>query len=264
MTNSTERHELRKHLRNASITPCYQTDYITLYCGDMRQILPKISPPVDAVITDPPYGTTSLKWDAWPKKWPDLVAPLTNQLWCFGSMRLFLSRSGEFHQWRFAQDIVWEKQNGSGSANDRFRRVHEHALHFYRGEWRDLHKKVQYTNDATARTVRRKKRPPHWGDIGAGHYKSKDGGPRLMRSVLKVRNCHGYAVNETQKPEDIVRPLIEYSVPAGGVMLDCFAGSGTTLAVALKTGRRAIGIELRQSQCDIIIKRLEEINNESI
>jgi len=65
-------------------------------------------------------------------------------------------------------------------------------------------------------------------------------------------------VNETQKPEDIVLPLMEYSVPTGGLVVDCFAGSGTTLAVARKTGRRAIGIEKREEQCQAIVQRLAQ------
>jgi site-specific DNA-methyltransferase (adenine-specific) len=173
-------------------------------------------------------------------------------------MRMFLTHASELGGWRMAQDIVWEKHNGSSSSADRFRRIHELALHFYRGEWKSLYKAPQFTNDATARTVRRKKRPPHWGSIGASDYSSEDGGPRLMGSVIYARSCHGYAVNETQKPEDIVAPLVLYSVPPGGLVVDCFAGSGTTLAVARKMGRRAIGIERRESQCKEIVKRLSQ------
>jgi len=94
--------------------------------------------------------------------------------------------------------------------------------------------------------------------FGESHYVSYDGGPRLMGSVIYARSCHGYAVNETQKPEAIVMPLVQYSVPKGGLVVDCFAGSGTTLAVARKTGRRAIGIEKRESQCRAIIDRLAQ------
>jgi len=116
---------------------------------------------------------------------------------------MFFDKGPQFSGWKLAQDIVWEKHNGSNSANDRFRRLHELALHFYRGVWREIPKEPQYTNDATARTVRRKKRPPHWGEIGESHYVSKDGGPLLMGSVIYAKSCHGYAVNETQKPEAI-------------------------------------------------------------
>lgn len=215
-------------------------------------------PPCDAIIADPPYGETSLEWDVWPKGWPALMLAHTRQLWCFGSTRMFRDQHSEFLAWKFAQDIVWEKHNGSGSASDRFRRVHEMAYHFYTGEWKTLHHVPVMTQDATKRTLRRKSRPTHWGDIGAQSYASQDGGPKMMRSVIPVRSCHGYAVNETQKPEGIVWPLLEYSVPVGGTVIDPFAGSGTVLSVARQQGKRAIGIELRESQCEEITRRLSQ------
>lgn len=236
--------------------PYWQDDAVTLYQGDARVLLPHLQ--ADCIITDPPYGDTSLEWDRWPIDWPDFASATAPQMWCFGSFRMFAKQWGQFSQWNYAQEIVWEKHNGTNPQNDRFRRVHELAVHFYRGEWSGIHKQPVMTNDATARTVRRKKRPPQWGDIGAASYRSEDGGPRLMGSVIYARSCHGSAVHPTQKPEAIVAPLLEYSVPTGGVVLDCFAGSGTVLAVARKAGRRAIGIEVRADYCQVIVDRLAQ------
>src|SRR3546814_666825 len=134
---------------------------------------------------------------------------------------------------KYAQDIVWEKQNGSGFHADRFRRVHEHAVQFYRGAWGEVPKFPQYTLDARKKVVRRKTRPTHTGSINEGHYVSEDGGPRLVRSVIKVANEHGKAVHPTQKPLEIVAPLINYSVPPGGIVIDPFYGSGS-LGIAAK------------------------------
>lgn len=183
---------------------------------------------------------------------------ISDQLWCFGSLRMFWERTADFADWKLAQDIVWQKHNGSNSAADRFRRVHEQAVHFYRGDLSALYKSPQVTLDATARQVRRKQRPPQWGEIGENVYTSEDGGPRQMGSVLYVRGCHGYAVNETQKPEGIVAPLVAFSVPPGGLVVDPFAGSGTTLVVSRREGRRAVGIELRREQCERIVERLAQ------
>jgi site-specific DNA-methyltransferase (adenine-specific) len=239
------------------IHPYYEDKDVVLYHGDAMEILPTL-PRAHAIVTDPPYGETSLAWDSWPGGWPTVAAGIADQMWCFGSMRMFFNKAQDFGEWKLAQDIVWEKHNGSNSSSDRFRRIHEIANHFYRGEWGSLYKDPQYTNDAVARAVRRKRRPPHWGEIGAHTYVSEDGGPRLMESVIFARSCHGYAVNETQKPEAIVTPLVLYSVPPGGLVVDCFAGSGTTLVVARKLGRKAIGIERRESQCKEIVKRLSQ------
>lgn len=189
--------------------------------------------------------------------WLDLVdAP---QVWCFGSLRFWLEHGAEFAGWTYAQDVVWEKHNGSGLQADRFRRVHEFVVHWYRGRWEELRHETPTTSDATARAVRRKALPPqHQGARGPSHYLSEDGGPRLMRSVQYVRSSHGSAINPTQKPLGIIRPLIEYSVAPGGLVLDPFAGSCSTLLAARETGRRAIGIELRRDQCDSAIERLAQ------
>ena len=242
------------------IEPVYQDEHVTLYHGDCRDILPTLGP-ADLVLTDPPYGATSLRWDKPVRGWLDLVdAPI---VWCFGSLRFWLEHASDFReQWAYGQEIVWEKHNGSGFHADRFKRVHELAVQWYRGAWGDLYKDVPVTMDATPRTVRRKQRPPHMGHIGAGSYISEDGGRRLMRSVLHVRSEQGRAVHPTQKPLGILRPLISYSCPPGGLVLDPFAGSGSTLLAARELGRRAIGIELDAGYCEAAAQRLAHLTLE--
>lgn len=238
--------------------PYYDRDGITLYCGDAREILPLL-PVVDAIVADPPYNETSLEWDVWPAGWPTLCRSIAPQLWCFGSQRMFWQYRDEFAAWKLAQDLVWEKHNGSSLHADRFRRVHELALHFYHGDWGTLHKetpKVDGSNRAGF-IKRRGEKPKHFGGLDNGPAYER-GRERLMRSVIPVASCHGYAVNETQKPEGIVAPLLEYSVPIDGVVVDPFAGSGTTLVVARAQGKRAIGIEKRESQCQQITARLAQ------
>lgn len=238
--------------------PYYSDDQVTLYHGDA---LKASAPSADLIIADPPYGETSLEWDRWPDGWPADVASWAPAMWCFGSMRMFLERSSEFGLWKMSQDVVWEKHNGSGFQNDRFKRVHEHALHWYRTSrpWAEVYHETPTTADAVRKTVRRKGRPPHMGDIGDGAYESHDGGPRLMRSVIYARSLHGIAVNETQKPLAVLEPLIEYGCPPGGLVVDPFAGSGSTLVAARNLGRKAIGFELRESQCEAAAQRLAQM-----
>lgn len=228
----------------------------------MREIVPQLGEEIaDCIIADPPYQQTSLAWDRWPTDWPDVVsraAKPSGSMWCFGSLRMFMARADQFSQFQIAQDIVWEKQNGSGFHADRFKRVHEQAAQFYRADsaWDDVFKSPVKTPDATAKTVRRKKRPNHMGDIGAHRYVSEDGGPRLMRSVIFAANCHGQADNETQKPVEIVTPLLQSSCPPGGMILSPFAGSGTDGLAARALGMSAILIEVREEQCEIAAQRL--------
>jgi site-specific DNA-methyltransferase (adenine-specific) len=237
--------------------PYYEHAGITIYHGDCRDILPQI-PAGDAVVADPPYGQTALSWDRWPDGWMDSIR--ASSVWVFGTMRMFLLHAAEVFAAGFSlsQDLVWEKQNGSSFHVDRFRKVHENIVHFYRGAWSDVYKAPVKTMDATARQTRRKQKPTHWSKVGESSYVSIDGGPRLMRSVIYERNCHGSAVNETQKPLGIIRPLIEYSVPPGGLVVDPFSGSGSTLVAAKELGRRAIGIDNREIQCEEAAKRLSQ------
>ncbi len=233
--------------------PYYEKDGITIYHGDCREISPSLTNKYDVAVVDPPYGDTSLEWDVADTSWLRLLSCQT--AWVFGSMR-YLLRLGIPEGWKLAQDVVWEKHNGSSFHADRFKRVHEHAVQFYRGEWSSLIREPPVTNDATARAVRRKERPPHTGEIANATYVSVDGGPRLARSVLRVRSCHGHAEHPTQKPVGIVLPLVSFSCPAWGVVFDPFMGSGTTLVAARRLGRMAIGIEIEERYCEVAAKRL--------
>jgi site-specific DNA-methyltransferase (adenine-specific) len=232
-------------------------------CRGVMEHMPMES--VDCIIADPPYGETSLPWDKWPFGWLDSarhVLKRTGSMWCFGSTRMFMKHAEEFRRcWQMSHDVVWEKHNGTGLFNDRFRRVHEMVGHFYRATepWAGVWKEPQFTADATARTVRKKARPAHWiGATGDTVYRSEDGGPRLQRSVLRVRSMHGSAEHPTQKPHDILAPLLVYACPPGGVVLDPFAGSGSTGLTAKLLGRHAILIEANVDYIRLIEKRLRE------
>lgn len=235
----------------------------TLHLGDCREILRKLETgSIDACITDPPYGDTSLEWDARVHGWLEEVARVLKpnaSIWVFGSMRFLAPLFAQMAAlgFKYSQDVVWEKQNGTGFHNDRFRRVHEHAVLFYRGPWAEVFHETQYTMDATAKTVRRKTRPTHTGNIDTGHYVSEDGGPRMMRSVMFVRNEHGQAIHPTQKPIELCLPLVRYSVPPGGVVLDPFMGSAAIGMACRIEGRGYVGIDDKPSYFESAQRRMD-------
>ncbi len=64
------------------------------------------------------------------------------------------------------------------------------------------------------------------------------------------------ARHPTSKPVKLVADAILDCSKRGGIVLDPFLGSGTTLIAAEKTGRRGYGIELDPRYCDVIVRRM--------
>jgi site-specific DNA-methyltransferase (adenine-specific) len=68
----------------------------------------------------------------------------------------------------------------------------------------------------------------------------------------------GNKLHPTQKPVPSLKPVIETFCPKGGLVLDPFCGSGSTLLAAKILGRRYLGIELEAKYADIAKARLEQ------
>lgn len=243
--------------------PYFDDGTVSLYLGDCREVLPALGVTADCVIADPPYGETSLTWDRWPDGWLDTAAGVTRSLWCFGSLRMFLAHADEFASWKLSQDVIWEKQDGSGFTDDRFRRVHESVTHWYRGTWGDLHHIVPrdvYTGPVQhhGHHGTRQAGQTHTGTIGNRPW--VEDGTRIARTVQRVPNMwRRGAIHPTEKPVGILDPLITYACPPGGLVLDPFAGSGSTLDATRASGRRAIGIEADGEYAEKAARRLSQM-----
>jgi site-specific DNA-methyltransferase (adenine-specific) len=66
----------------------------------------------------------------------------------------------------------------------------------------------------------------------------------------------GNKLHPTQKSVSVIRPLIESFSRPDAIVLDPFAGSGSTLVAAMVAGRRYLGIELESSYCELMQRRL--------
>lgn len=64
--------------------------------------------------------------------------------------------------------------------------------------------------------------------------------------------------NEAPFPEKLAEFFIKSFCPPQGIVLDPFLGSGTTVCVADDLGRKYLGIDIRQSQIDLTLRRLAE------
>lgn len=219
--------------------------------------------PFDMIIADEPYGDTAMKWDrrvsGWAQVAADRLSP-TGSMWVFGSMKS-LMRLGVPAGLRYAQDIVWEKHNGTGFAADRFKRVHEHSVQFIRADapWSKVFNEVQriaYYGPNKHVRQRNAARGKHLGKTGDIAY--EDDGFRIVRSVLKFPSVRG-GKHGTEKPVSLLELLIRTSCPPGGLVGDFFAGSGAAGEAAFRCGRNYIGCEIDPAMAEVARARLAEL-----
>ncbi|MFG3050353.1 DNA-methyltransferase [Kitasatospora sp. NPDC048239] len=245
--------------------PYYQDDHVTLYHGDNRELLPALGITADLIVTDPPYGimqrTGSCTWDEWPDDWVALAATVARSMWCFGTARIFLDHYADFIAagWRMSQDVIWAKTAGTGVQADRFRRAHEHVFHWYQGPWSDIHHETPRvpSNRPKTGTVKRARggRGDTYTHRPAGTW--TDDGLRCQLSVITASAVRARR-HPTEKPVPVLDLLIRYGSPEGGLVVDLFAGSGSTLDAARQADRRAIGIEADERYCEAAARRLSQ------
>ncbi|MFJ8768360.1 DNA-methyltransferase [Streptomyces clavifer] len=121
------------------------------------------------------------------------------------------------NRWILRNDLIWEKRNvPPRPEKDRLRLAHEHFYHFVK---RPKEGRAKYYYDMTA---------------------VEDG----ARDVVTVNASSGSDGHSATFPVKLIEPRILSSCPPGGVVLDPFCGTGRSLSVAAKNGRRAIGFEI--------------------
>ncbi len=207
--------------------PYYQDDRagITIYHGDCREILPSL-PPVDLVLTDPPYGISHptnyakrgrsnlarcndyapVHDDSKPFDPAPFLA--VGKAHCFwgGNYYLLPPVSG----W-----LVWDKE------------------------------RPPELDQATAELA--------WTDFVKGVRVFRYLWHGMMRAGERQENYH-----PTQKPVDLMKWVMNLRWTPPGIVLDPFMGAGPTLRAAKDLGRKAIGIEIEEKYCEIAAKRLAQ------
>lgn len=169
--------------------------------------------------------------------------------------------------WYLRMDVIWHKTNPMPeSVSDRPTKAHEYIFLLTKN------KKYFYDADAIREPMKEEsfQRAKYKSD--SPRYHKLIGNPqyplraplnplgRNKRSVWTISLKHNRVEHYASFPEDIPEICIKAGTKAGDVVLDPFAGSGTTLAVALKLKRKAVGIELNKKYVEKIIKpRLEKV-----
>ncbi len=89
-------------------------------------------------------------------------------------------------------------------------------------------------------------------------------GPPNVPDVWSVKKVNPTAmVHLTEKPVELSGRAIEYSSLAGDIVLDPFAGSGSTLIAAEQTGRRAYLMEVDPLYCDVVVERWRRFSGQT-
>ncbi len=180
--------------------------------------------------------------------------------------------------WWLRADIVWSKPNPMPeSVTDRPTRAHEMVLLLAKSE------RYHYDGDAIREPLSPKTKTA-WGSLRhpmrgdeTAHRGVKgakfatdiprrkprlgaDGSPMgaNKRTVWTVASEPFAGAHFATFPTALVKPMVLAGCPAGGTVLDPFAGTGTTLLVAKELGRRAVGIELNADYCAMAGERLKQ------
>jgi site-specific DNA-methyltransferase (adenine-specific) len=270
----------RSALANGQPQTLFATDHGTLHVGDSLRWLSRLdSESVDLVFADPPYSIGKAEWDtfgsheeylAWSTEWLGLAARClkpTGSLYVCGFSEILADikyrAQGLFHSCRW---LVWHYRNKANMAND-WGRSHESLVHFRKS------KNVIFNVDDVrvpygGHTLRYPLHPQAVSSQYGGGKKRNDQWtphPRgaKPRDVLEIAvTSNGMpekTPHPTQKPEELLRKIILASSAPKALVVDPFAGSGTTLVCAEQLDRNWLGCELSETYCEWAIARLRSV-----
>ena len=235
---------------------------IQLFKGDALEVMDELIAKgvvVDAIITDPPYGTTACKWDSvipFPEMWDrlnKLIKP-NGAIVLFGS-EPFSSALRMSNIKNYKYDWVWEKSKPSNFLNAKKQpmRKYENVSIFYKKQClynpQGLTIGKQNKNSGTENTYGKVKKDFKQDITYTGY----------PHNILKFGNIVGKdAIHPTQKPVALMEYLIKTYTNEGELVLDFTCGSGSTLVACQNTNRRGIGIEMDEGYFDIAKKHIED------
>lgn len=159
----------------------------------------------------------------------------------------------------FRNEIIWHYRTGNISTKQ-FQRKHDNILFYTKSE--DHYFKVQQVKEYYFCLYGSSFKPsflgPNDGEDENGLYKINDVDDVWnISAVFTLSNEH--IPYPTQKPEALLERIINASSQPGDLIFDGFAGTGTTLSVAMKLGRRFIGADINLGAIQITTKRLANL-----
>ena len=243
---------------------------IDLYNGDCLEVMDKLITDgikVDAIITDPPYGTTACSWDSvipLDKMWNsiDLIKKENSNVVLF-SVQPFTTKLINSNIDNFKYQLIWKKNVPTGMNQAKYRpmRYHEEILLFYSSP------------QSTYNPIMKERVGVGKACYNYNHYCGKNNHinmdkikkkydpdfvqPSTILEFNVVPNRKG-KLHPTQKPVDLMEWLIKTYTNEGDTVLDFAMGSGTTGVACKNLNRNFIGMELDKNYFDIAEKRINE------
>ncbi|MEP7075263.1 MAG: site-specific DNA-methyltransferase [Acidobacteriota bacterium] len=250
-----------------------------IICGDAFKVLGKLpEKKFDLLFADPPYNLTkefgsekfrrqsAEKYEAWLDSWVSLCVPLlkpTASIYICGDWRSSsaIQRVG-MKYFRLQNRITWEREKGRG-AKANWKNAAEDIWFFTMSD--------KFTFDLDAVKIKRKVlapytengKPKDWDKSGAGNFRLTHPSNIWTDISVPFWSMPENTDHPTQKPEKLLAKIILASTNKGDLILDPFAGSGTTAVAAKKLGRRFVTIESDEDYCLLAQKRLGSAEKDS-
>lgn len=249
----------------------FQKGTDTIYFGDaLRNLEENVADSsVDLVFADPPYNIGK-KFETFLDRWPTQESYLH---WCYQWLELCIAKlkpDGSMYIMASTQSmpsfdlflrsrihvlsrIVWHYDSSGVQARNHFGSVYEPILFCVRDA-----RKYTFNSEAIlveAKTGAQRRLIDYRKPIPAAYNSKKV--PGNVWYIPRVRyRMPEYEEHPSQKPEALLERIILASTEPGHLVLDPFAGSFTTCAVAQRLGRRSIGIELQEAYVKVGLRRL--------
>tara|TARA_R110001583_G_scaffold103161_1_gene250160 strand:+ start:727 stop:1473 length:747 start_codon:yes stop_codon:yes gene_type:complete len=244
---------------------------IKLYKGDCLEIMKEIPDgSIDAIITDPPYGTTACKWDSvidFELMWEQLnrIVKHNGAIVLFGS-EPFSSALRMSNIKNYKYDWIWKKNRGSNFATLKYQPFKEHEIISVFNKHNYYPIKEERSNGGKARAKYKINASNTGKRDTLNNMKSTDLGYidknlRYPSSVQKFNTEVGK--HPTQKPVALMEYLIKTYTNENELVLDFTMGSGSTGDACKNTKRNFIGIEKDENYFKIAEKRIKETKQQT-
>ena len=239
-------------------------------CFDVLKRLPKES--VDLLIVDPPYNmdkdfsgrkfkkTSPEEYERFTVRWieavfPALKAGCSVYVCCdWKTSPLIGTILGRYFNIR--NRITWEREKGRGTENN-WKNSMEDIWYAVLGDGYKFHADAVKVRRQVLAPYKKDGEPKDWEETSRGNFRNTYASNFWDDISVPYWSMPENTAHPTQKPEKLLAKLILASSDPGDLVLDPFAGSGSTAVAAKKLGRRYIGIEINPQYCAWAEKRLE-------